>query len=146
MSASSPVLVDSDVLSELSRGHSIVTAKARAYLERHGRLTISAVTIFERLRGYRDALRRGRPFEEHLRQFQAFAATCIVLPVDESVADQAATIWAQLGARARKAVGDILIASTASANGLPLVTRNHQDFQPITRLDGVRLALVDWSK
>ena len=39
-----PVLLDSDTLSELSRGHAKVTARARAYLEEHGRLTISAVT------------------------------------------------------------------------------------------------------
>src|SRR6266700_832635 len=59
--SSAPVLLDSDTLSDLSRGHPIVTARATEYLERHGRLTVSAVSIFERLRGYRAALRLGKP-------------------------------------------------------------------------------------
>ena len=53
----SPVLLDSDTLSELSRGQQAVVRKTKAYLEKNGRLTISAITVFERLRGYRDAIR-----------------------------------------------------------------------------------------
>jgi len=56
-----PALLDSDTLSELSRGHPKVTARARAYLEEHGRLMISAVSVFERLRGYRAAILLGKP-------------------------------------------------------------------------------------
>ncbi len=40
-----PALLDSDTLSELSRGHAKVTARARAYLEEHGRLTLSSSTV-----------------------------------------------------------------------------------------------------
>jgi tRNA(fMet)-specific endonuclease VapC len=137
-------LLDSDTTSELSRGHPGVTRRARAYLAAHGRFTLSAVTVFERLRGYRDALRRGRPFGEHLRRFEMFAASCLVLVIDERVADAAATLWAQLPLRRRSAVGDILIAATAAANGLPLVTRNRRDFQPMA--DIVKFSLVDWSR
>jgi predicted nucleic acid-binding protein len=143
---SGPVLLDSDTLSELSRGRPSVVARAADYLERHGRLTVSAVSIVERLRGYRLALRLGKPFQQQLRQFETLAATCIVLPVDAAVADRAATIWAQLGARARRAVGDVLIAATASAYRLPLVTRNRRDFEPMSRIEGVRLAMLDWSR
>jgi len=120
--SSAPVLLDSDTLSDLSRGHPVVTARATEYLERHGRLTVSAVSIFERLRGYRAALRLDKPLHEHLRQFELFAATCVVLPVDARVADEAATIWAHLGRRGRRLVGDILIAATASVQGIPLGT------------------------
>jgi predicted nucleic acid-binding protein len=137
-------LLDSDTTSDLSRGHIAVTRHARAYLAAHGRFTLSVVTVFERLRGYREALTRGRPFEEHLRQFETFAASCLVLAVDERVADVAATIWANLPLRRRKAIGDILIAATAVANGLPLVTRNRRDFKPMASI--VDLPLVDWSR
>lgn len=138
-------LIDTDTLSELSRAHPRILARATEYLGEHGRFTVSAVTIFERLRGYRAAIRAGKPFRPQLLRFQAFAATCLVLPVDEAVADLAATIWSQLGARARGALGDILIAATASANRLPLVTRNRRDFEAIARLQGVTLSLRDWA-
>jgi predicted nucleic acid-binding protein len=140
-----PVVLDSDTLSELSRGHPRVSARADTHLRVHGRLTITGVSVFERLRGYRDALRAGKPFEEHLRKFEAFVATCRVLPVDETVAAEAAIIWGALGRRRRRALGDVLIAATASAHGLPLATRNRRDFEPMARIEGVELALVDWT-
>ena len=141
-----PALLDSDTLSELSRGHAKVTERARAYLEEHGRLTISAVSIFERLRGYRAAILLGKPFDAHMRQFEMFATACLVLPVDSLVADRAATIWAKLGARKRQAIGDILIVATASAVGLSLVTRNRRDFEPMVTIDGIDVRLLDWTK
>jgi predicted nucleic acid-binding protein len=140
-----PVVLDSDTLSELSRGHPKITARARNYLEAHGRLTITAVSLFERLRGYRAALKDGKPFETHLRRFEAFAATCIVLPLDGAAADRAAILWAALGRKERRALGDLLIAGIACAHGLPLVTRNRRDFAPMARIDSAGLRLVDWS-
>lgn len=116
------------------------------YLTEHGALTITAISVFERLRGYREAMRNGKPFDEHLSRFQALVATCRILPVDEVVADHAARLWAALSKRARHAVGDILIAATASAFGLPLVTRNRRDFFPMTQIEGVQLTLIDWSR
>jgi predicted nucleic acid-binding protein len=140
------VVLDSDTLSELSRGNARVRARAAQYLAEHGALTVTAVSVFERLRGYREAIRNGKPFDEHLSKFQALVATCRVLPVDEMVADHAAILWAALGRRARRALGDILIAATASAFALPLVTRNRRDFLPMTRVEGVQLTLTDWTR
>ena len=139
-----PLVADSDTVSELSRGNPKVTARAGEYLREHGRLILSSITVFERLRGYRMALRAGKPFDEHLRQFQAFVATCRVLPVDAAVAAHAARIWAGVGARTRRGLGDVLIGATASAHGVSLATRNRRDFEPMTRVAGVRLVLVDW--
>jgi len=141
-----PAILDSDTLSELSRGSPKVVTRARAYLVRHGRFTITSVTVFERLRGYHAAIRDGKPYELQLRDFERLAAACLVLPFDVAAADVAARIWAALGARGRRALGDILIAAIASARGLPLVTRNRRDFQPIARLDFVDLALLDWTR
>jgi predicted nucleic acid-binding protein len=140
-----PALIDSDTLSEISRGHVRVSARAKQYLERHGRFTISAVSVFERLRGYQSALRAGKPFELQLQQFRAFVACSRVLAVDAAVADWAARIWAGLPARARAALGDILIAATAINHVLPLITRNRRDFERITALEGIQLELVDWA-
>jgi len=55
-----PVVLDTDTLSELSRGHAHVNAHARTYLAAFGALTITAITVFERLRGYRLAIRQGK--------------------------------------------------------------------------------------
>ena len=140
-----PVILDSDTLSLLSSGHARVVARARDYLVRHGRLSITSVTVFERLRGYHAALRLGKPFEAQLKSFEALVASSIVLPLDRAAAEQAARIWAALGGRARLALGDILIAGIATACDRPLVTRNRRDFQPIAALDFAHLSLVDWS-
>jgi predicted nucleic acid-binding protein len=139
-------VLDSDTLSELSRGNARVATRARAYLERHGRLTITAVSVFERLRGYRLAIDEGKPYEPQLRQFQALAAHSIVLPFDDVAADRAAAIWAALRPKLRRAIGDILIAAIASAHGLRLVTGNQRDFAPIAQLDFTGLRLLDWSR
>lgn len=140
-----PLLIDTDTLSELSRGRPRVVEAARRYLERHGRLTISAVSVFERLRGYRSAILAGKPLAEHERAFRAFAASCRVLALDAVTADEAATIWAAMPSKRRRALGDILIAATACAHGMPLVTRNRRDFEPMTKIAGVRLRLLDWT-
>lgn len=139
-------LIDTDTLSEISRAHPRILARATEYLAAHGRLTVSAVTVFERLRGYHSAIQRGKPFKPQLLRFQAFASTCRILAVDHAVADEAAIIWAGLGARGRGALGDILIAATASAYQLPLVTRNHRDFAVMAKVPGIKLTLQDWSR
>lgn len=140
------VVLDSDTLSELSRGNVRVQTHAAEYLAEHGALTISAISVFERLRGYREAIRKEKPFEEQLRKFRALVATCRVLPVDEAVAEHAALLWTGLSKRARRALGDILIAATASAFAVPLVTRNRRDFLPMAQVSGIRLTLIDWTR
>jgi predicted nucleic acid-binding protein len=140
------VVLDSDTLSELSRGAPRVTARARAYLTQHGRLTITAVTVFERLRGYHAALRAGKPFQQQLAAFETLVATCIVLPFDSDAADRAALICAALARKEQRAIGDIFIAAIASTRGLPLATRNRRDFAPMVALPFTGLQLEDWSK
>jgi predicted nucleic acid-binding protein len=141
-----PVVLDSDTLSELSRGNPAVVARARSYLEHHGRLTTTAITVFERLRGYHEALAAGRPYEPQLRQFEAFTAACVVLPLDDRAAERAARIWGALDRKGRRALGDILIAAVASVHGLPLATRNRRDFRRMAELPFVNLTLIDWTR
>jgi predicted nucleic acid-binding protein len=131
-----PVVLDTDTLSELSRDHPVVRERALAYLAGFGRLTITAITVFERLRGYRLAIREGKPFERQLQAFEALVANCIVLPFDQEAASVAADIWSRAARGQRQHLGDILIAAIAVSRQLPLVIRNRRDFEPITNPQG----------
>ena len=139
------VLLDTDTLSELSRGKPTVTARARAYLSDFGRLTISAVTVFERLRGYRQAIVAGKPFQRQMQAFEALVETCIVIPFDEDAAHAAATIWSTCSRAQRQHLGDILIAAIAVARQMPLATGNSRDFEALRKNSGLNLRLVDWT-
>jgi len=139
------VVLDTDTLSELSRDNTIVKARAAAYLAQFGRLTITAVTVFERLRGYRAAIRIGKPFERQLQAFEALVANCVVLPFDQDAAAVAADIWSAATRRQRSKLGDILIAAVAMSRQIPLATRNKRDFQQLTKASGIGLRLVDWT-
>lgn len=140
-----PSLLDTDTLSEISRGHPVVVARTRSYLREYGRLTVSSVTVFERLRGYRAALRDGKPYHRQMRAFEALVSTCLVVPFDEDAAAIAAAIWAAATRTQRRSLGDILIAASAIARQLPLVTRNKRDFEGLAKTAGLSLRLVDWT-
>jgi len=143
--ASETVVLDTDTLSELSRGNAAVKARALAYLAEFGRLTITAVTVFERLRGYRAAIRDGKPLARQQQAFEALVANCVVLPFDQEAASVAADIWSASTRSQRRQLGDILIAAVAVSRQLPLVTRNKRDFEHLTKSSGVKLHLVDWT-
>lgn len=140
-----PAVLDTDTLSELSRGNPHVSERALAYLADFGRLTITAVTVFERLRGYRLAIRDGKPMERQMLAFEGLVASCVVLPFDEDAARVAADFWAAAAHRHRQHLGDILIASVAVSRQLPLVTRNKRDFERLSKASGLELRLLDWS-
>jgi tRNA(fMet)-specific endonuclease VapC len=141
-----PAVLDTDTLSELSRGNPSVRSRAAAYLAIFGRLTITSVTVFERLRGYRAAIRAGKPFERHLQAFTALVADCIVLPFDQEAAGVAAQIWAGVTRRERQQLGDILIAAVAISRQLPLVTGNRRDFERFIAAAGADVRLIDWAR
>jgi tRNA(fMet)-specific endonuclease VapC len=142
---SGPVLVDTDTLSEVSRGHALAVSRARGYLLAHGRFTISAVTVFERLRGYHVAIRGGKPFHRQLQAFEALVSASLVLPFEEDAASVAATIWAACTRAQRQSLGDILILATSLARQLPLVTRNRKDFDGLLKVSDLSLQLIDWT-
>lgn len=65
-----------------------------------------------------------------------------MLPFDASSARAFGRIYAAMAAKGRKARGrraiDLLIAATALAEGLPLYTRNPEDFRGLADLLDVR--------
>jgi len=100
-------------------------------------LAISAVTLAELAAGPHattDTQERARRQE----RLQRAEASFDPLPVDASVARAYGRIYAAVAAAGRKARGarslDLLIAATALAAGVPLYTRNPDDFTGIEDL------------
>ena len=119
-------LIDTSVLIDLD---SIEAAALPA------EIAVSAITMAELAAGPHattDASERARRQE----RLQRAEATFEPLPVDSAVARAYGRVYAAVGASGRKARGrravDLLIAATAVAAGLPLYTRNPEDFSGLS--------------
>jgi predicted nucleic acid-binding protein len=88
----------------------------RAFILEHGP-AVSAVSYVEVL-GYHQLSDQDR------QDFEDFFAVAVVLPVTSAVLDRAV----QLRQLRRMTLGDALVAATALAHALTLVTRNTTDF------------------
>jgi predicted nucleic acid-binding protein len=100
-------------------------------------LAVSAVTLAELAAGPHAT---SDPAERARRQetLQRTEATFEPIPVDAEVARAYGRVYAAVAGAGRKARGrralDLLIAATALAAGLPLYTRNPDDFRELTGL------------
>jgi hypothetical protein len=100
---------------------------------------IAAITLAELAAGphaTRDANERARRQD----RLQWAAATWDALPFDVEAARMYGRVFAAIGAARRSGrtrVADLLIASTAASNGLPLYTRNPADFAGLKKLVSV---------
>jgi tRNA(fMet)-specific endonuclease VapC len=129
-------LIDTDMLSEvLKRQDQRVLAKASHYLATHSRLTFSAITFYEIIRGLH--------LKQSKRQLAAFLRTARssnVLLVDIPVLSRAGELWAQAHTGGfPRADADLIIAATALEHDRVLVTGNTPHFAWIP---GIRLE--DW--
>ncbi len=100
-------------------------------------VAVSAVTMAELAAGPHattDVAERARRQD----RLQRAESTFEPLPVDAAVARAYGRVYAAVGAAGRKARGrravDLLIAATAVAAGLPLYTRNPDDFAGLSAL------------
>ncbi len=130
MTLASPALLDTDILSAVMRGNPSATVQARSYLEVHRQFTFSVITRYEVLRGLlaKDAKRQ-------LTAFDQLCASSRVLPITDEIVVQAAALYADLCRRGELINdADILIAATALAHGLVMVTNNESHFRRIRNL------------
>ncbi len=129
-------IVDSSVLIAVERGLLDLSAVAKD----HGQLelALSAITASELLHGVHraDSRLRRRRREAYV---ETILATFPVVPFDLTCARVHARLWADLAARG-VIVGahDLLIAATAIACGLDLVTRDERSFPRIPGLSLIR--------
>lgn len=131
------VLLDTDLLSYLMRGHPEVTEHARAYLAQYGQLSFSLMTRYEILRGL-----YAKSATSQIQRFVALCRRSDVLAITEAVVDRAAELYGQLRQRGIQ-VGDadLLIAATALIHDLSLGTNNERHYNVI---DG--LTLTNWTQ
>ena len=121
-------LIDSDVASGYLRGHSKIGSRLIQY---GGRLHLSVVTVAE-LKAW---LYRPRTPVRFREAFEDFTPQCVILPVDEEVAETYGRLAAQLLERGLAApTPDLLIAATALVHDLTLATGNERHFAPIAGL------------
>lgn len=125
-----PVLLDTDILSELLKQHPLVMQRVRTYLAEHERLAFSIITRYELLRGLKAKQARA--------QEAAFLLLChasLILPLTDQIVDRAATLYGELyrqGALLPDA--DLLIAATALDAQRTLITNNLAHFQRVPDL------------
>lgn len=129
------LLLDTNTCIEILRGSNAALLAIYADQPRTD-IALSAVVRSELLAG---ALLSARP-EENRRIAEAFCALFPCLPFDASVADIHAN-WHVRLRRGGNLIGanDLMIATTALAHGLTVVTHNTAEFR---RIEG--LAIEDW--
>ena len=130
-------LVDTNILSLFFRGNPQVVAKFQTYLAEYDAINLSIITYYEIVSGlkHRDA-------QKQLDQFLEFSSQNIIVPLTQEAADVAANIYADLRKKGQPIDDiDLLIAGTAIANGLVVITQNRKHFDRITELE-----VEDWSE
>jgi predicted nucleic acid-binding protein len=129
------MLVDTNVLSELPRPRP--NANVVAWFAAQETVHVSVVTLEELAFGIARASPSAR--SRLVRWLDAFVdARPVILDVTAAIARASGKLRAAREARGRRvAQADMLIAATALAHGLTLVTRNGRDF------DGCGVSVVD---
>jgi tRNA(fMet)-specific endonuclease VapC len=135
-------VLDTDILTLLERGDSIVSARVAEHSPEE--IAVSVVTVEEQLSGWYAQLRQAKRPERLTWAYRRLAATVRFLSRVRILDYEEAAIklyegLKQLKTKVRKM--DLQIAATALHHGGTLVTRNVRDFEQVP---GLRIE--DWSK
>jgi predicted nucleic acid-binding protein len=120
------VLIDTDVLIWMTRGHAGAAAKLQTMMP----WRISAVTYMELVQGCRN--------KDELMRIKKGLAMCQteIFPVSAAVSDRAMQLIDTYALSHSLQLGDALIAATALEHGFTVLTANTKHFSPI---DGLRI-------
>src|SRR3989338_9767660 len=75
-----PSLLDTDILSELFKGHGAVISHASGYISQYGYLTISQIAKYEILKGL-----KSKKAQKQTEIFNRFCSVNTVLPITDDV-------------------------------------------------------------
>ncbi len=119
------MLIDSDVLIWIARGHPGAIAKVQALPN----WRISAVSYMELAQGCRNK----SELKSMQKTFMSDAND--VLPITQSISNLACTLVEKYALSHRVHVADALIAATAMVHAIPLLTGNAKHFSAIKGLE-----------
>jgi predicted nucleic acid-binding protein len=126
MPASSLVIVDTDILIDVSREIDEAIS-ALQHIEQSSFLAISTVTQMELIVGCRD--------KSELQILENFLSRFRILPLNEQTSDVAVNLMRDYRLSHGLLVADALIAATAISLQLALLTKNQRDYRFISELE-----------
>jgi len=133
------VLIDTDILSYILKRRENVYKKAYDYLKINRKFTISCITYYECIRGYK-AINASK----RLRLFHDFLNISDILYLNHSILEKAGEIYGVLKNNGKlPGEFDILIGATAIFHNLILVTNNEKHYTHLTQFS---LELENWNK
>ena len=115
-----PVLIDSDILVEISRG------RDQALLERWDELSCGDLALFCSPVTIAEIWHVARPHEHPILTGLFAAMTCV--PIDEKIGRRAGDYLRQYTKNYAVELGDAIIAATASVHKLSLWARNRKHY------------------
>jgi predicted nucleic acid-binding protein len=122
-------LIDTNIISEVGKGRRCDRHVAAWYRDtRDDELFLSVLVVGEIRQGIERLRPRNRQRAaalEHWLQEILTSFSDRILPIDERVAQ----VWGRMNAREPLAAVDSLLAATAEAHGMTLVTRNLKDIE-----------------
>ncbi len=132
-------LLDTNIISKIAPDRILPTRQVRAWFHEQGEadaLFLSAITISEIEKGMRSLHRRGGVVRaQRLSAWLDFIVDSFgdrILPMDAVVARIAGALEDAAESKGRSpALSDIIIAATARAYGLTIVTENIRHFEPL---------------
>jgi predicted nucleic acid-binding protein len=130
------LVMDTNVFTEWRYGKLELLKRLQGYTDYHKTLpALTSTTVFEALAGFEMKAHKNRGLSElderNLRATkELFDQVSDILPFDHHAGELAAFIYGRLTDRNKsKLLKDLLIASTAVANGYGVATRNQKDFE-----------------
>ena len=121
-----PVIVDSDVLIDVSRGD-LAAISLVTNLESSGGIAISSITAMELIIGCSN--------KQELARVEKFLARFVLLHLTEQISEHAIDLLRTFKLSHGLLIADALIASTAIVSEMNLVTNNQRDFRFIEGLE-----------
>lgn len=119
------MLVDTDILIWYMRGN----ANARRVIEGLPSFSVSVVTYMELVQGMRHR-RELTALRQALREWNAR-----IVYIDEEISIKAMFLVERHFLSNSLRLADALIASTALANGMPVLTANHKHYKTVSQLE-----------